>query len=177
MLGSAQAESVQQYFQQIAAYEEFQRRRAAGEEKSPQAEGFVHKPAGCIMLPASGDKAARTAVHAWFKQPGMPNVSTETVTGKDGSSTIRLSYHVQGKKRKRDGGRQERDTWPSAAEPFCRFALYKENMDSGAALALLSRSLHCAPGSLGTAGTKDKRAVTVQPVTAFKVLLHFFRPP
>ena len=43
-------------------------------------------------------------------------------------------------------------------------------MDSGGALALLARTLRCSPSSLGTAGNKDKRAVTVQQVTAYKVL-------
>ena len=55
------------------------------------------------------------------------------------------------------------------AENFCRFALYKENMDSSGALALLARTLRCSPSSLGIAGNKDKRAVTVQQVTAYKV--------
>ena len=38
-------------------------------------------------------------------------------------------------------------------------------------LGLLASLLHCKPGTFATAGTKDKRAVTVQHVTAFKVLL------
>ena len=42
-------------------------------------------------------------------------------------------------------------------------------MDSGGALALLARTLRCSPSSLGIAGNKDKRAVTVQQVTAYKV--------
>ena len=40
-------------------------------------------------------------------------------------------------------------------------------------LGLLSSLIHCKPGIFATAGTKDKRAVTVQHVTAFKVA-HFF---
>ena len=36
-------------------------------------------------------------------------------------------------------------------------------------LGLLSSLIHCKPGIFATAGTKDKRAVTVQHVTAFKV--------
>lgn len=52
---------------------------------------------------------------------------------------------------------------------YCRFALCKENMDSGNALSLLARSVHCSPACFGIAGTKDKRAVTVQQVTAYKV--------
>ena len=44
-------------------------------------------------------------------------------------------------------------------------------MDSQAALGLLGRSLHCKPGTLAVAGTKDKRACTCQHLTAWQVLL------
>lgn len=36
-------------------------------------------------------------------------------------------------------------------------------------IGLLASLMHCKPGTFATAGTKDKRAVTVQNVTAFKV--------
>ncbi len=45
---------------------------------------------------------------------------------------------------------------------WCLFA-------SGHALSLLARTVHCSAAAFGVAGTKDKRAVTVQQVTAFKV--------
>lgn len=38
-----------------------------------------------------------------------------------------------------------------------------------AALGVVARMLHCQPRSFGFAGTKDKRGVTTQWVTAFKV--------
>ena len=50
--------------------------------------------------------------------------------------------------------------------------LYKENMDSAHALGFMTRLLHVSQSCLCVAGTKDKRAVTVQHVTAFKVPYH-----
>ena len=42
-------------------------------------------------------------------------------------------------------------------------------MDTQAALSQLSRFLRCKPSVFGFAGTKDKRAVTVQQVTAHRL--------
>ena len=99
LLGTAGCAAVRQYFDQIAAYEEFQGTLARGEARRAvpgEHEGFVHKPPPSIDLPFSGDKAARTAVHQFFKRPGLPRLSTETITGSGGDSTsIRLSYHAQ----------------------------------------------------------------------------------
>ena len=50
-----------------------------------------------------------------------------------------------------------------------RFTLVKENLDSHAALMLLSRMLHVPASAFNVEGTKDKRGVTVQQVTAHKV--------
>ena len=50
--------------------------------------------------------------------------------------------------------------------------LYKENIDSAHALGLMARLLRVSQSALSVAGTKDKRAVTVQHVTAFKVSQH-----
>ena len=38
-----------------------------------------------------------------------------------------------------------------------------------AALGMLSRMLHCKPGTLGIAGTKDKRSISAQHLTAWQV--------
>ena len=45
-------------------------------------------------------------------------------------------------------GRQEQ-SWPGGPDrKFCRFVLQKENMDTQAALGLLSRMLHCKPSAV-----------------------------
>lgn len=108
-------------------------------------------------------------------------------------SVIKVSYEGRGQKRKRDdaggrGGREGRGAgrggngargferggqwgreWPGGSKKYCRFALGKSNMDTQQCLGLLSSLMHCKPGVFATAGTKDKRAVTVQHVTAYKV--------
>ena len=98
MLGAAGCAAVRHYFDQIANYEDFQRTLARGEARvvvSCDQEGFIHKPPQFIDLPSSSEKEARTAVHQFFKRPGLPRLSTETVTGSSGNNSIRLSYHAQ----------------------------------------------------------------------------------
>ena len=86
-----------------------------------------------------------------------------------------MTYLQRNKRRRGENGQAgERNTdsggWPAdSAAKFCRFVLYKENIDSAHALGLMARLLRVSQSALSVAGTKDKRAVTVQHVTAFKV--------
>ncbi len=61
------------------------------------------------------------------------------------------------------GGRQQvaRGTYP----PYIHFSMQKTNRDTQDALGHLSRLLHVNAKDLSTAGTKDKRGVTVQRVS------------
>lgn len=71
---------------------------------------------------------------------------------------------------KRDSsGRQRNSRWPSEIENYCRFVLYKENKDTMDAINLLSKLLRIKAGIFGYAGTKDRRAVTTQQVSVYRV--------
>ncbi|EIE24990.1 tRNA pseudouridine synthase D [Coccomyxa subellipsoidea C-169] len=186
LLPSEGVAAVQQFLTAVEAYE-----RSWAEADAPSdADAPVEKPSSAervkpplpITFAVSSNKDERTAVHHFFKQPGLPKCSTETMpAGEDGENCMRLCYHAQRRKRKREaangvggakaaksGGNNEQVFLPGGPK-YCRFALCKENMDSGHALSLLARAVHCSPSCFGVAGTKDKRAVTVQQVTAFKV--------
>ena len=56
--------------------------------------------------------------------------------------------------------RTPRGTYP----PYIHFTLQKTNRDTQDALQYLARTLHISPKDLSTAGTKDKRGVTIQRV-------------
>lgn len=71
---------------------------------------------------------------------------------------------------KRDSsGRQRNSRWPSEIENYCWFVLYKENKDTMDAINLLSKLLRIKAGIFGYAGTKDRRAVTTQQVSVYRV--------
>ncbi len=66
-------------------------------------------------------------------------------------------------------GPGSRSSWPRERGSYCRFLLYKENKDTMEAVAVLARLLKIKPSCFHYAGTKDKRAIASQFITAFKV--------
>eukprot|EP00271_Cylindrocystis_brebissonii_P012901 TRINITY_DN32409_c0_g1_i1.p1 TRINITY_DN32409_c0_g1~~TRINITY_DN32409_c0_g1_i1.p1 ORF type:complete len:1158 (+),score=223.73 TRINITY_DN32409_c0_g1_i1:246-3719(+) len=59
------------------------------------------------------------------------------------------------------------DAWANRGK-YLQFHLYKENVDTQHAIGILARQLGVQTKCFGFAGTKDKRAVTVQRVTVFR---------
>ena len=78
-----------------------------------------------------------------------------------------------GQKRSRDGegkdGWSGHKRWPQDLPQYLEFTLCKENKDTGDTIGVLSRILHVKPKVFGFAGTKDRRGVTSQRVTLYKV--------
>jgi tRNA pseudouridine13 synthase len=156
------------------------------------------EPAQPLFLGASNDKGYRTSLHQFFSihfqlltdtvsPPGGDEGSGPTKTD---SKRPHLCIRVHPKKHPRGGnggggGGQKRsreengeptDTgwgghqrWPSGVPNHLEFTLCKENKDTGDAIGILSRILHLKPKAFGFAGTKDKRGVTSQRVTLYKV--------
>ncbi|KAL3843975.1 hypothetical protein ACJIZ3_001378 [Penstemon smallii] len=133
-----------------------------------------------IVLSPSCDKSHRTAVHNFFKER-LKFLVTDTVDGPDSSSKcIRVRFNtgnngtVKNSRKRKDRGNKPydsrgSDSWPEHMGKFLRFNLYKENKDTQEALGLLGKMLGIQPRSFGFAGTKDKRSVSTQRVTAFKL--------
>ncbi|PKA64964.1 tRNA pseudouridine13 synthase [Apostasia shenzhenica] len=138
-----------------------------------------------IILAPDIDKAHRAEVHYFFKT-SFKFLVTDTVDGnEDSSKCIRVRFFSgegakgrRGKKRKdmENSQRTEHrpfdsrgaDNW-SEDRKFLRFHLYKENKDTQEALGIIGKMLGIQQRSFGFAGTKDKRAITTQRVTAFKL--------
>ncbi len=155
----------------------------------PAAEG---KPAPApLILASSNDKAYRTSMHVFFNSHFQLMTDTvEAPSGEEASGPVKkdskrpcLSIRVHprkpvnskggngGQKRSRDegGGWKGHRRWPANLPQYLEFTLCKENKDTGDAIGVLSRILHVKPRSFGFAGTKDRRGVTSQRVTIFKV--------
>ncbi|KAJ4761864.1 Pseudouridylate synthase 7-like protein [Rhynchospora pubera] len=139
-----------------------------------------------IILSPDSDKLHRSDVHNFFKK-NFNFFITDTVEGPDDKSKcIRVRFssgqsgkggsNKRGKKRKgvygtdREGGRFDSrgsDSWHLGK--FVRFHLYKENKDTQEALGVIGKMLGIQTRGFGFAGTKDKRSVSTQQVTVFKV--------
>eukprot|EP00879_Flechtneria_rotunda_P004747 GHRR01005016.1.p1 GENE.GHRR01005016.1~~GHRR01005016.1.p1 ORF type:complete len:819 (+),score=345.29 GHRR01005016.1:316-2772(+) len=139
------------------------------------------------LLPVM-DKETRKAIHQFLKSdPRLPPLQTDTITAdKDGSAGTEATKNVirvcvagvdcnsrdggqgrRGQKRKANEWRNGAE-WEGGADKYVKFVMFKENMDTQAALGVISRMLHINTSSFGFAGTKDKRGVTTQFVTVWK---------
>uniref|UniRef100_A0ACD5T8N9 Uncharacterized protein n=1 Tax=Avena sativa TaxID=4498 RepID=A0ACD5T8N9_AVESA len=99
--------------------------------------------------------------------------------GRGGRGGGRRGGGGRGRKRKNMNGSDWADdrpfdsrgssSWPVHIGKFLRFNLCKENKDTQDALGVIGKMLGLQSRAFGFSGTKDKRAVTTQQVTVFKV--------
>ncbi|XP_071810344.1 pseudouridylate synthase 7 homolog [Asterias amurensis] len=124
-------------------------------------------------LNASSDKAAchcievqdlekdqRKKIHEVIRQD-FATLESSTLDG-EGKKVIKVTKVSR-------GGRKTRSNWGKDRPNYCRFVMQKENIEVNDALTLISKYLHVRRQSFGFSGTKDKRGVTVQEVTVYRV--------
>lgn len=106
------------------------------------------------------DKYARGQVHQEIRRIFQSRI--ETSTNGDGSITATLLQpRKNNKKRSRPNESKPRRDEPLKGE-YLHFTLFKENRDTMDAINQIARMMHIKPQSIGYAGTKDRRASTVQ---------------
>ena len=74
--------------------------------------------------------------------------------------------------RSRVPGARSKPNWEDLGGRYLHFSLYKENKDTMEAISWLSKQLKMYPKSFQFAGTKDRRAVTVQRVSVERVFVN-----
>ncbi|GAB5589309.1 multisubstrate pseudouridine synthase 7 [Umbelopsis nana] len=112
-----------------------------------------------VTCPPQDDKLQRTKIHQLFKEHFKDKLVSTT---QDGSIVVRW-WRPSDKNDKR----AMKDEFAALGGPYLQFSLYKENKDTMEAINTICKICRLAPKSLGYAGTKDKRAITVQSVTAY----------
>lgn len=123
------------------------------------------------------DKQQRTNAHQAIRRVFNSRLNTST----EDNNTIRISVASSGQgKRKGDkgDGRQHLDGgrvmprgkvgWDELGGEYLHFTLYKENRDTMEAVGFLAGQLKLNPKHFQFAGTKDRRAVTVQRVCVYR---------
>jgi tRNA pseudouridine13 synthase len=114
------------------------------------------------VFQVSEDKSVRTAVHQLIKQD-FPNLESST-TMKDDQRIITVCKR---KVPRKDHGR---GWWPSTRGDYTHFLLYKENKDTADAIGLLAKFLNVKSSYFTYAGNKDRRAITVQQMSVYRVM-------
>lgn len=90
---------------------------------------------------------------------------TDTVTVENNSRAIQLSF-----KSSRQGKIKRSDKPKKSIPKYCHFVLFKQNKDTMECINLLAKMLHINTGNFAYAGTKDKRATTIQNISVQNTL-------
>ncbi|XP_068754742.1 pseudouridylate synthase 7 homolog [Montipora capricornis] len=114
-----------------------------------------------VILSPDDDKGHRTLVHRAIRE-NFSMLDSDTVDV--GNQKAVRVFHKQDAT-----GKQRKSRWPQELDNYCWFVLYKENKDTMDAINLLSKLLKIKTGIFGYAGTKDRRAVTTQWISVFRV--------
>lgn len=121
------------------------------------------------------DRELRTKAHQALRQIFTSHL--ESSTDADGAMIITAAYN-QKKGRNTSNrdqgftGQTQKINWKDLGGEHLHFSLYKENRDTMEAISFLARQLHIKPGDFKFAGTKDRRAVTVQRVSVYKAKIN-----
>jgi tRNA pseudouridine13 synthase len=106
-------------------------------------------------------------------QKGSHNSSDRTDTRGNGRGGARGGRGGRGGRDSRQGAsgfsQPKQMSWKERGGDYLHFSLYKENKDTMEVISFLSRTLGVTTKTLNFAGTKDRRAVTVQRVSAYRV--------
>lgn len=120
------------------------------------------------------DRELRTKLHQDMRR--IFSSKLETSTDKDGYIKIfaapkQKAAGPRGQMYQQKGARQEQRGklgWAELGGEHLHFSLYKENKDTMEVISYIAGRLGMKPRSFAFAGTKDRRAVTVQRVSVFR---------
>lgn len=124
-----------------------------------------------VIAPPVDDKEKRTKIHQTLRRV-FPNM-LESAMEADQSIRIKACPPAQRGNKKQGGGNRERDPdsrrgqlpWEERGGEYLHFTLYKENKDTMEVVGFLGSVTGGGAKSYGFAGTKDRRACTVQRVS------------
>ena len=116
----------------------------------------------------TSDRMIRTQIHQDIRRIFSSRIDSST--DKDGVLVLRAANRGGGpqQQQNRSKGRGRLD-WAERGGEYCHFTLYKENKDSGEVLSFMARMMKTGSRTFSVAGTKDRRAATVQRACAYRV--------
>eukprot|EP01025_Chloroclados_australasicus_P016467 TRINITY_DN1827_c0_g1_i2.p1 TRINITY_DN1827_c0_g1~~TRINITY_DN1827_c0_g1_i2.p1 ORF type:complete len:636 (-),score=73.90 TRINITY_DN1827_c0_g1_i2:738-2579(-) len=167
--------------------------KVVGEDYGQKFREFLKEPEqkNALMLENVGDKQTRTLIHNFFRNnKDIPQMVTETIKD-ESQGTVNIKIQLRsaveeqvkqfsnrkGKKRGRqeaymDAGFDPRnaDEWEGGrGRDYVKFTIAKQNVDSQQAVSQICMYLSRDRQAVCFAGNKDKRAITFQKATAYRV--------
>lgn len=145
---------------------------------------------GIVRSEAAIDRDSRTQLHQDVRRIFASRLESSTesdgifvikATNFNSARLFRQTGNGRGGHVETNGNRNQRERGPyvSTRDKFARlggdflhFSLYKENKDTMEVVSFVARQVHVQPKAFQFAGTKDRRAVTVQRVSAYRLTAH-----
>ncbi len=133
------------------------------------------KEHGTVRTDFTSDRSIRGQIHQAIRR--IFNSRIDSSTDNEGILVLSAalpSYRRPQNQPGRGGGHGGRDrggklTWAERGGDYLHFSLFKENKDTMEVISFLARQLKTNAKSFQFAGTKDRRAVTVQRVSAYRL--------
>ncbi|DBA03675.1 TPA: hypothetical protein N0F65_004092 [Lagenidium giganteum] len=119
------------------------------------------------------EKEDRVFIHETMRRYGTALITADTITSADGSQVIRVHRAHNGPAKK--GERDPRRDWPVDQPDYLQFVLYKRNKDIVPVINQISSILKIPPSTFSYADVKDKRGITTQLCTAYRLQMEKFQ--
>ncbi|OQS05466.1 tRNA pseudouridine synthase D (TruD) [Thraustotheca clavata] len=113
----------------------------------------------------------RTTIHTIIREYGRLVVADTTADTSGQNTVIRLRPTLKKGKRKDmdDRGSRRDSNWPHNRPDYVKFVLYKKNKETVDAMQHIGKILRLNDKLFSYAGTKDKRGLTTQWVTGYRI--------
>ncbi|CAI5734785.1 unnamed protein product [Hyaloperonospora brassicae] len=120
-----------------------------------------------FYLGGLNDKADRVFIHETMRRYGRTRIVGDTLNIGSDTAVIRVRprFAVQ----LLPGERDEKRDWPVGQPDYLQFTLYKRNKETTAVISQLASMLKVLPKVFSYAEVKDKRGVTTQLCTMYRV--------
>ena len=124
-----------------------------------------------VRTPFTSDRTVRSQIHQDIRRifGGKVDSSTDNEGVLVLTATVPKNQHGRAPQKSGDRGAHNKLTWQDRGGEYLHFNLYKENKDTMEVLSYLCRQLKVSPKTFQFAGTKDRRAVTVQRISGYRV--------
>ena len=134
------------------------------------------KEYGTVKSDQISDRELRTQIHQAMRR--IFSTRLDSYTDSNGAMIISAAAETSRWGTRANGGRNNdnrqspqkgKSGWRELGGEYLHFSLFKENKDTMEVISYLARQLKVKPQSFQFAGTKDRRAVTVQRVSVYRV--------
>ncbi|KAF4130303.1 tRNA pseudouridine synthase D (TruD), partial [Phytophthora infestans] len=120
-----------------------------------------------FYLGGLNEKADRVFIHETMRRYGKSRIVADTLNIGSDTAVIRVRPHFAVKLL--PGERDSRRDWPVGQPDYLQLTLYKRNKDTSAVTNQLASVLKISPALFSFADVKDKRGITTQLCTVYRV--------